>query len=137
MAIFQDISLSWNGAEFVIPANRVLSAIAVVEETITFSELIACMQRGKPPLAAISGAFAGLLRFAGAKVPAEEVYAGMFTGQVAEKVIEAVNILLMMMMPPASIAGLKVGSDQAKRGNRGAASKPSKRSTRRRSAAAR
>ena len=133
MAIFEEVRLAWKDDEIVIPANRVLSAIAVVEEQITFSELISCMQRAKPPLVAISKAFAGVLRFGGLRVTDEEVYAGMFETNVAERVIHAVNTLLMMMTPPAALAtpaATVAPAAKAKPGNAAAgARKPSKAST--------
>lgn len=139
MAIFQDISLSWNGAEFTIPASRVLGAIAIVEEQITFPELLLAMQSGKPPLATIARAYGGVLRYAGARVSDDETYAGMFDAARQEQVITAINALLVMMVPPDALAKAKriTGGEASAPGNSQAAvSRSSKRSSRRQSAMA-
>lgn len=60
MAIFQDVTIGWKDEQFTIPGNKVLGAIAIVEEHITFTEMIDALGRGRPPLVAIAKAFAGV-----------------------------------------------------------------------------
>ena len=134
MGIFEDVKLGWNGAQYVIPAHRVLGAVAAIEEHLTAAELVIAMQRGKPPFGKLSQAYAALLSYAGCQgVSAEDLYAGMFDKDVSVRVLAAVNALYLLMMPPAAVAGL---TRDANRGKPQAASKPSKRSTKRRSARA-
>jgi len=135
MAIFEDMKLGWNGADYVIPADRVLGAVAVIEEHMTFPEMMELVRHGKPSLVGLSRTWGAVLRYAGAEVTDDEVYVGMFTGPtVSQRVIEAVNTLLLIMMPPTAIAA--ANAERAASGNLPAASKPSKPSTRRRSASA-
>ena len=131
MGIFQPITLGWNGETYTIPADRVLGAIAVVEEHITFMELIAAT-KGRPQLVAISRAFAGVLRYAGGNFTDDDVYAGMFKqGSAQQQAINAVNTLLVMMVPPDELKGK---SAETSSGNSPAAArKQSGRSTKRRS----
>jgi hypothetical protein len=135
MAIFEDQTLWWKGEAFVVPATRMLGAIAVIEEHITFIEMVAASQ-GKPPLVKISRAFGALLRYAGCKVSDEEVYRGLFDAEsnVMERIETAVTAFLLLMTPPATL--LKPQTERTALGNLPAASKPSKPSTRRRSASA-
>ena len=139
MAIFRDIGLSWKGDAFTIPASRVLGAIAIVEDHITFPELLLAMQSGKPPLAVIARAYGGVLRYAGARVTNDETYAGMFDAARQEQVITAINALLVMMVPPDALAKANriTGGEAPAPGNsRTAAPKLSRHSSKRRSAAA-
>jgi hypothetical protein len=136
MGIFQDVTLVWNGDEFTIPGNRVLGAIAIVEEQITFMELTDALARGRPPLLAIARAFAGVLRYAGASVSDEQAYEGMFSGgNVQRQVIDAINTLLVMMVPSSALAADPKGAPPLGKPP-AAASKRSRRSTKRRSARA-
>lgn len=133
MAVFQDIVLSWKGEDSTIPASRVLGAIAIVEEQITFPELLAAMQRGRPPLATIARAYGGVLRYAGAKITDDETYAGMFDAAEQEQIVASINALLVMMVPPGALAksNTVTGGEASAPGNsRAAASKSSKRSSR-------
>ena len=140
MGIFRDVTLVWKGEAFVIPATQVLGAIAIVEEQITFMELIVSMQKGKPPLVQIARAYGGVLRYAGAKVTDEETYAGIFDPVRHKKIMAAVNMLLVMMVPTDALAGdaKSLAGEAPAPGNRKAASaaRPSRRSSRRRLAAA-
>ena len=135
MALFESQSLMWKGETYVIPSDRMLGAIATIEEHFTIMEMLAA-SHGRPPLVKISRAFAALLRYAGCKVSDEEMYRSIFDPQanIMERIEAALVTFLLMMTPPAQLS-----TSQAKgaaSGNRRAASRPSKRSTRRRSASA-
>jgi hypothetical protein len=136
MAIFQNVTLVWNGHSHTIPAERMLGAICTIEDIVTFPELIA-MMNGRPNMSRLSRAYGALLRYAGAIVSDEDVYDGMFKpGEIQQKIVEALNTLLAMMTPPSAIveAGLKNGA--ASEGNSEPLPlKSSKPSTKRRSAA--
>lgn len=98
--IFQPVMLSWKGDDFEVPADRVMMLIAQVEDIVTLPELL--NPRGRP-LAKISMAYGTALRFAGAKVRDDEIYASMFKEGSSEAASAAVNGLLSMMMPPAAV----------------------------------
>lgn len=100
MGVFQDIKLEWNGEAFTVPSNRVMGAIAIIEEHVTLKELYESVGRGTAKLSKLASAYGGVLRYAGAKVQDEDVYAGMFDSKAAENVSAAVAGLLSMMIPP-------------------------------------
>lgn len=126
MGVFDDIRLGWAGQEYVIPAHRVMGAIARVEDVITLAELMRAEGRQTLPLAKVACAFGALLRYAGARVEDEAVYQGMFAGDGTgrDAAVAAVTALLTMMVPPATI------QEGAPRGNVRPAASP-KRSSRR------
>ena len=100
MGIFSDVRLEWGEASFTIPAERVLGAIAVVEDCVTLADLGA---RKSLPIGKISMAHGAVLRYAGAKVSDEEVYNAMFRDKgkrLHRAVSEAVFALQVLMIPP-------------------------------------
>lgn len=100
MAIFDSRTVVWRGTEYVIPATRIMGAIATIEEVITLVELSTSMKEGKPPLHKIAKAYAGVLRYAGAKATDEEVYAGMFAnGLNPDQILAATYGLMELMIP--------------------------------------
>jgi hypothetical protein len=132
MAIFQDVKLAWKDEEFTIPGDKVLGAIAIIEEHITFTEMIDALRRGRPKIMAIAKAFAGILRYAGANVTDEEAYEGMFSGgDLQRKIIDSINMLLVMMVPPSALGGKPGGAPPLGK-PQATASKRSKRSTKER-----
>jgi hypothetical protein len=133
MGSFEDIRLQWAGKDYTIRANRVLGAIARIEDVLTLSELQRFSMRGTAPMAKLSMAYGAVLRYAGATVTDEEVYAGMFgeTGTGADAVVESISALVAMMVPPQP----KTADKEPKSGNAvPAATASSKRRTRLRSA---
>lgn len=132
MALFDDVKLVWKGREFIIPRNRVMGAIARVEDVLTLQELMRIQARGGTPFVKLSMAYGTVLRYAGANVDDEDVYAGMFKLETSGEVSGAVVSLLHMMLPP----GIDFGTPQKappKGKARAAAASTSKRRTKRRS----
>lgn len=137
--MFNPTTLVWNEKEYLIPANRMMGAIASIEEHITLNELHETSQRRNTiKLASLAGAYAAALQYAGAKVSQEDVYKGIFAqgGVGSSFIIEAVQTLILMMVPPTSVTkGSEAGSDTPKgkdnRQARRAASSLSKRRTKR------
>jgi len=100
LSIFQDVTMTWKGTDYTVPASGIMRLIAKVEGEISLQQLT---QAGGPPLAALSMGYAVALQHAGARgVIAEDVYAALFKTGSAEMVGQAVTSLLMMMMPPES-----------------------------------
>jgi hypothetical protein len=150
MSSFEDIRLGWDGKSYLIPARKVLGAVARVEEVVTLQELLQYAQRGTAPMGRIAKAFGLVLRYAGADVEDEAVYLGMFgdgaaaaDGGVQQQVLTAVTLLMQMMIPPEVRRKVEAGEnvkteapvlakgEEPKRGNRPAtargASKPTSR----------
>ncbi len=102
--IFQEITLVWAGREYRIPPDQVMPAIAIVEDHVLLGDVVQAARRGAVPLAKLSRAFGAVLRFAGARVSDDEVYAGMFKrGSQRDAAEAAVNTLLTMMIPPEQL----------------------------------
>lgn len=98
---FENISLTWDGAKVTIPGNRVLGAITRVEEVITLQELTQYANKAVVPMGRIATAYGAVLRYAGVEVDDDDVYVGLFKGQADTAVVlTAVNMLLLMMVPP-------------------------------------
>lgn len=129
MRAFQDYSIEWNGETFTIPSNSLLPVIAAVEEIFTLHELLTVSVENKIPLTRLAGAFGIILRYAGADVSDTDVYQGMFQGgDLQNKMLNAVNGLLGLMIPPEH------GGSAEQPGKLPKGGKPSSRkSTRRRS----
>lgn len=122
-SIFEPVTLTWEDKKYLIPAHQVLRAIAIVEEVITLHELMQYNTRGTAPAAKLSTAYGAVLRFAGAKVTDEQVYARMFDQGEAMSIGHAISALLFMMIPPSTSTG---GSAEGN-GSKGAAPSSKKR----------
>lgn len=134
MGIFNDIPIGWHDEEFIIPANRVLKAIAAIEENITLHEIFTYSERGAmPPLSKMAMAYGAVLRMAGARVSDEEAYEFMFSGNEQHSAaMDALNGLLSLMMPASKVAEFRDKGKDNKPGNsRRAGAKSSKRSIKR------
>jgi hypothetical protein len=107
MSIFDDVSLTWNGEEYKIEAGKIMGAISVIEEVVTLQELAEYATTGKTPLSKLAMAFGAVLRYAGAKVKDEEVYAGMFEGTGQGSAIASLSVLLSMMIPQTVVKNPK------------------------------
>jgi hypothetical protein len=97
MGIFKDVTLTWDGEDYTVPASGVMRLIAKIEDIITLQEL---HDPTGIKLSRVSEAYAVALGVAGCKVSIEDVY-GWLLSEDAEAVIPAaVNGLMMMMVPP-------------------------------------
>ena len=132
MSIFEDIKLTWDGRDHVIPANRVMGAIARIEDVVTLGELQRYGEKQAAPLAKVAMAYGAVLRYAGASVTDDEVYAGIFSGEGPnnhESILTSIYTLLAMMVPPEAMQK----SAEEKDTPQGNASKTVARSSKRRS----
>jgi hypothetical protein len=127
MAIFEEVSLRWGGEEYKIEPTKVMGAIARVEEVITLKELGEYAQKGDAPMAKLAMAFASVLRYAGARVSDDEVYAGMFGGESQTSALASITVLLQMMIPPSAYKQVAKGNAQAApTGGKNSSKKPTK-----------
>jgi hypothetical protein len=100
--MFKPVEIDWKGKPIIIPASRLLGAIASVEEVITFNELLGFSRRGAYPAARIAQAYGALLRYAGEIVTDEDVYGGIFGDEAnTVTVTGSMQLLLMLMVPPS------------------------------------
>lgn len=138
MAIFEPVRFEWQGRQYVIPPDRVMRAIAMVENHITINELGAATSGGNIKFTKIADAYAAVLNYAASlheemrqlpPVQPEEVYDSLFSTDEAQRISKtsAVTGLLMLMVPTSvreraaveAAAALKKDNDEdAPRGNR-------------------
>jgi hypothetical protein len=102
MSAFNEVKLGFDGKDYVIPADRVMGAIARVEGVLTMGEVAAMARSPKSDLklSRLASAYGELLRYAGADVSDDAVYVGMFGDGGAVAVTVALTELLALMMPP-------------------------------------
>lgn len=113
MGIFDDQKFGWREREYAVPANRVLGAIARVEDVVTLQELAEFANKKRAPLGKLSQAYGAVLRYAGADVSDDDVYAGMFgSGATQLQVVQAVFALINMMVPRSAVANASANGAQ-------------------------
>lgn len=115
MSVFQPVTFEWKGAEYTIPADRMLPVIADVETKITLSELAEAVNDGrKVPLATLAQVYGMVLRHAGAAVSDDECYMAMFgEGVDRQRAVAAIGTLMLMMMPPGVAERVRAAQDGA------------------------
>jgi len=103
MSVFDPIDLKWDDVSYSIAPNRVLGAIARIEDILTLKEIHdGVASRGSISLSKVAMAYGAVIRYAGAKVSDDEVYQAMFSGQVeGSAIITYLQTLLVMLTPPA------------------------------------
>lgn len=112
---FSDIELVWAGKTYTIKSHRVMGAIAQMEEYITLTEMGAFQKRGTAPMARMCQAYAAVLKYAGAKVTAEEVYQAAFSGggNGQMPLFLALMQLMLAATPPAQRAEFERSINEA------------------------
>lgn len=98
--IFDEVVITWNGVDYKIAPDKIMGAIARIEEIITLKELGGYAQKGDAPLAKLAMAYASVLNYAGAKVSDAQIYQAMFDNTNSTNIIGCINVLLTMMIPP-------------------------------------
>lgn len=118
---FEETKLLWQGKEYTIPSNRMMGAIARIEDVVTLSELRAFSTRGGAPVGKLAMAYGAMLRYAGADVTDDDVYITLFAGGDQVAIITAIKNVMLMMVPPAMRkdveAGRSVKEEGAAKGN--------------------
>lgn len=108
MAGFDDVTMSWDGKTYTVPADRVMRLVAKVEDVLIgdSGESALDVLMNKRPTARISEAFEVALRYAGAPVAPGEVYLSIMQGLALsnpnhlEHTMRAVMALLELLAPP-------------------------------------
>ena len=97
---FDDVTLSWRGRDYTVPANRQLMLIAKLEDALApdGGQAIATPFRpGGPKHTTLAQAFGAALRYAGAQVTDDEVYLSIHE-DIAAKSEQAVAITIQSMI---------------------------------------
>lgn len=101
MAIFKDVTLFYEDAEYTIKSKDMMKVICEIEEVITLSELIDGGNKVK--IAKLACAYGTVLRFAGCRVTDEEIYQKNFSAEAKVDIMNCVTGLLMLMVPPPEL----------------------------------
>ncbi len=144
---FEDVTLSWAGADYTVPAAKLMMLVAKVEHHLSLNlatgehepPLQVLFRRGGVPATRLAFTLGAALRYAGAEVTDAEIYLSiqedLANKSGEEKVRQSHDIItsiLAIISPPASRALTGAGAeDPAEKKARRAGS--SKRSTRQRS----
>lgn len=121
--VFAPVTVEWQGKQYVIPPNKILGLIGRIESIevegagATIPELMATSRRrGTIKLSVLTAAWGAVLRYAGADVSDEQVYAGLFerNGSGAVETQTALLALMSIMLPPSSLADTEAVSKSKK-----------------------
>ena len=110
--MFKPITLSYKGAEYEVPANKVLGLIAEIEEHVNVVQL------NSPETlkySSLARAFAAAIWYAGGRADPDEVYELLFDHGGASSVRNVVSSLIMLMVPPSVIESHKEEDSQEKK----------------------
>lgn len=118
MSLFQEVGLQWQGKEFVVPPEKVMGLVEVIEDVITIEELAGKgVKRAK-----VAKAFTAAIRYAAqcqgghAKISEEEVFESMFGHGAMDATTRVVYALLSLMIPPEHLQQQEpVGKPEATR----------------------
>lgn len=98
---FDDVTLTWQGADYVVPANRQLKLIAKIEDALAGDDkeqaIAVLFRRNGVPHTRLAAAYGAALRYAGANVSDEEVYLSIHD-DIAARSKEAVAIAIHRML---------------------------------------
>ena len=122
---FEDVTLSWQGQSYTVPANRQMMLIAKLEDALSGDSgqqaLSVLFRKEGPPHTRLAAAFGAALRHAGASVTDEEVYLSIQRDLIAKSkadktaaIQSAIYALLSIISPPA-VASLKAAPEPAEK----------------------
>ena len=100
--MFKDLTLTWRGRKYTLPANRAFKCIGDVERVLSLGELHRALSSGDAPYVSVSEAYALILQHAGDHdATGEEIYAELFSGpDSALTAAQALQTLVTLMVPP-------------------------------------
>lgn len=123
---FEDVTISWKGADYIIRANTMMPLIAKMEDILSGESgkpAIQVLTTGSgPSIPRLSMAYGAALRHAGASVSDDEIYLSIVNdfargdADVAVKMQRAVQAIVAVMAPPIALAmsGGDEGDDEKK-----------------------
>lgn len=103
-AIWSDITLEWDGKEYTVRPTMELINILEQGEGRSLSQMFIRLNRQDLPSSAACELIAKVLRYAGANVTAEEVFAATGGGLNRTAIVMVMQILAALM-PPVDIPG--------------------------------
>lgn len=116
-SIFDEVALQWKGKEYIVPPDKVMGLVAVVEDVITIEEMSGKgVKRAK-----LATAFAAAIRYAaqchGAfiNVDEQEVYNSLFGAEFNVATNKMIMALLSFMIPPEHLQTKQPAKESAKK----------------------
>lgn len=144
--VFPPVELEWRGRFYTVQPHRVMGLLVALERHVSLGEIHAYSLRGASPVATFCQAYGAMLRYAGAHVRDEDVFAFAMHDGHFQAVADAIKELTWLMIPPAERARLReaaasgeeIAAPEAEiaEGNAPPAAAGSKRPTKRQSAKA-
>lgn len=124
MSGFEAVTLSWNGRDYVVPVNKVMGLLHLIESTLIGDSdedamTVLMDRRRRVPIAS---AFENALAYAGAELPSGEVYLAVMRGLAGDRVdhvkqmFDATMNLLAVLAPPVHaqiLTGMSSGEEPA------------------------
>lgn len=122
MSGYDDVTLSWGGRDYTVPASRVMLLVCKVEDVLAGDdgEDAISVLLHKQPRARIARAFEVALTYAGADLAPGEIYLAVMQSLAdrqadhARQVSEAVMTILALIAPPVH-ARIAQGASQGKK----------------------
>jgi hypothetical protein len=122
---FKDVTISWKGKSYTIPANEQMGLIKVIEEALSGDSgrqaVGVLLAPEGPPYARLASAFGAALRYGGSTVEDGEIYLSMMEDMADQKadvvvlVQSCIMALLSIISPPMSARITQMGSDGGKK----------------------
>ena len=136
---FEPVTLSWQGREFIVPADRQLALIARLEDALQGdgdkSAIEMLFRKGGPPHSALARAFGAALRYAGAQVTDDQVYLSIHTdiasgsAQMAYAKTASMIVTLLAVISPPTFKASTAAAKENETAKKPKAAATSKRST--------
>ena len=108
--MFEPIEIKFKEQSLKVPANSVFGLIAAIEEHITIAELYS-----NPKNTAIARAYASAVNYAGGQATTSEVYTMLFDNDGALNIRNAIQSLILIMIPPEHLRDKSAGDSSEKK----------------------
>ncbi len=118
--IFEPVTITWQGEDYVIPAEKGMRLAYTVEMALRQDSNLSVFElMQNPPLTTLAMAYGAALRFAGVPVSDEEVMQVLsqsILGDTDDAVIMRgfVTAVFSMLLPPAALRAAEVSDDVKK-----------------------
>lgn len=99
--VYKTVTLEWHGTKYTIKPT--LELINEIENKFSLSRVVSRIAAGDPPISHIATMVGTMLRYAGAQVSDDEVYAELLAGEDAEAVGEMATALMTAAFPSAAV----------------------------------
>lgn len=103
--VYKTVTLEWRGKKYTIKPT--LELINEIENKFSLSRVVSRIAAGDPPVSHIATMVGTMLRYAGAEVSDDEVYAELLSGDDAEAIGAMATALMTAAFPSTAVDGGK------------------------------